>query len=63
MGYNISQQIPQGSDRAQEAENRRITALADELSRFCRIHETQYGVGKGDGARDIFVVDAEIKQL
>ena len=48
MDYDIPESIPQGSDRAQEAENRRIAEIADELSRLCRIHETQLGVGKDD---------------
>jgi len=48
MGYDISEQISQGSDRSQDAENRRIAAIADELSRLCRVHETQSGIGKAD---------------
>lgn len=48
MDYDIPESIPQGSDGAQEAENRRIAEIADELSRLCRIHEAQLGVGKVD---------------
>lgn len=48
MGYDISEQISQGSDGSQDAENRRIAAIADELSRLCRVHETQSGIGKAD---------------
>ena len=48
MDYDISEPISQGSDEAQEAENRRITEIADELSRLCRVHEAQFGAGEGD---------------
>lgn len=48
MDYDISQSIPQGSDGAQEAENLRIAAIADELCRLCRVHETQPGSGERD---------------
>lgn len=43
MNYDISQPIPQGSDRAQEAENSRIAAIANQLERLCRVHEAQSG--------------------
>lgn len=46
MNYEIFKSVPQGSDGAQEAENRRIKEIADELSRLCGIYETQSGVGK-----------------
>lgn len=39
MDYDISEPISQGSDEAQEAENRRIAEIADELSRLCRVYE------------------------
>lgn len=48
MDYDIPEPIPQGSDRAQEAENSRIAAIADELGRLCRVYETQSGNGKAD---------------
>ena len=48
MDYDISEPIPQGSDEAQEAENRRIAEIADELSRLCRVHEAKFGAGEGD---------------
>lgn len=48
MDYDIPESIPQGSDGAQEAENRRISEIADELGRLCRIHEAQLGDGKVD---------------
>ena len=41
MNYDISQPIPQGSDGAQDAENSRIAAIANELERLCTIHEAQ----------------------
>lgn len=43
MGHDISESIPQGSDRAQEAENCRKAEIAYELSRLYRVHETQSG--------------------
>lgn len=48
MDYDVSEPISQGSDEAQEAENRRIAEIADELRRLCRVHEAQFGVGKSD---------------
>ena len=48
MSYDIPESIPQGSDGAQEAENRRIEEIADEISRLCRVYETQLGNGKTD---------------
>ena len=30
---------------------------------FCRLHEKEPRDGKGDGGRDMYVVDAEIKKL
>ena len=43
MDYDISQPIPQGSDGAQDAEDSRIAAIANELERLCAIHEAQSG--------------------
>ena len=43
MNHDISQSIPQGSDAAQDAENRRIAAIANELERLCSVHEAQCG--------------------
>ena len=48
MDHDIPESIPQGSDGAQEAENRRIAEIADELSRLCRVHEAQSGNGQTD---------------
>ena len=43
MDHDISQPVPQGSDGAQDAENSRIAAIADELERLCAVHEAQCG--------------------
>ncbi|MBR4565806.1 MAG: hypothetical protein IKO17_02535 [Prevotella sp.] len=43
MSHDFSQPVPQGSDGAQDTENRRIAAIADELKRLCTIHEAQCG--------------------
>ena len=43
MSHDISQPVPQGSYRAQDAENCRIAAIADELERLCAVHEAQCG--------------------
>ena len=48
MDYDISEPISQGSDEAQEAENRRIAEITDELSRLCRVYEAQFRVGEGN---------------
>ena len=48
MNHDLHQQVPQGGDGAQDAENRRIAEIADELERLCGIHETQSGSGKAD---------------
>ena len=41
MSHDIFQSVPQGSIGAQEAENRRIEAIADEFRRRCKLYETQ----------------------
>ena len=46
MDYDLHQRIPQGSDGAQEAENCRISAIADELQRLCAVYEAQLGTGQ-----------------
>lgn len=43
MSHDISKSVPQGSYRTQDAENNRISAIADELERLCAIHEAQCG--------------------
>ena len=48
MHYDVSQSVPQGSDRTQEEENLRIAAIADELERLCTVYETQFGEGEAN---------------
>ena len=43
MSHDISQPVPQGGFGAQDAENRRIEAVADELRRRCELYEAQRG--------------------
>ena len=51
MNNDISEPVPQGSDGAQDAENSRIAAIANELERLCAIHEAQLGNSQADGGR------------
>ena len=51
MNHDISQPVPQGSDGAQDAENSRIAAIADELDRLCAVYETQLGDSQPDVSR------------
>ena len=46
MSHDISQSVPQGSIGAQDAENSRIEAIANELHRRCELYEAQCGVGQ-----------------
>ena len=46
MSDDISQSVSQRGDGAQDAENCRIAAIADELERLCAIHEAQCGAGR-----------------
>ena len=48
MDYDLFESVSQRSDRAQEEENCRIAAIADELERLCSVYETQLGTGKTD---------------
>ena len=48
MDYDISQPVPQGGDGAQDSENSRIAAIADELERLCAVYEAQCRVGQTD---------------
>lgn len=41
MDYDLFQPIPQGSDGAQDSENKRIEAIADELNRRCKLYEEE----------------------
>ena len=51
MDYDFSQPVPQGSNGAQDAENCRIAAIADELERICAVHEAQLGDSQADVSR------------
>ncbi len=53
--FDISQPVPQGSDGAQDAENSRIAAIADQLERLCAIHEAQ----RGDSLKDVSRFETE----
>ena len=46
MSHDISQPVPQGSDGAQDAENSRIAAIANELRRRCQLYEAQLRDGE-----------------
>ena len=48
MSHDVSQPVPQRSNGAQDAENSRITAIADELDRLCAIHEAQLRDSQAD---------------
>ena len=63
MNDDILKSVSQGSNGAYDEENRRIREISDELQRLCRLHEKEPRDGKGDGGRDMYVVDAEIKKL
>ena len=51
MNHDISQPVPQGGNGAQDAENSRIAAIADELERLCTVHEAQHGDSQTDVSR------------
>ena len=55
MDYDISQPVPQGGYGAQDAENCRIAAIADELERLCAVYEAQLG----DCQEDVTHFEAE----
>lgn len=55
MSHDISKSVPQGSYRTQDAENNRISAIADELERLCAIHEAQ----RGDSLKDVSRFETE----
>ena len=56
MNHDLSQSVPQGSDRTQDSENRRIHAIANELRRRCKLYEAQLRVG------EIHVNDRQIEE-
>ena len=51
MNHDISKPVPQGSNGAQDAENSRIAAIADELERLCAVHEAQLRNSQADVRR------------
>ena len=55
MNYDISQSVSQGSNGAQDEENSRIAAIANELERLCSVHETQ----RGNSQQNVGRLDAE----
>ena len=55
MSHDISQSVPQGSIGAQDAENCRVGAIADELYRLCELYEAQ----RGDSQQDVSRFEAE----
>lgn len=55
MNYDIFQPVPQGSLGAQDAENRRIETIANELRRRCELYETQ----RRDSQQDVNHFEAE----
>ena len=48
MNHDIFESISQRGNNAQDEENSRIAAVADELYRLCKLHETQSGIGQAD---------------
>ena len=46
MDYDILKSVSQGSDGAQDAENSRIAAIADELRRRSKLYEAKPGTGQ-----------------
>lgn len=55
MSHDIPQSVPQGSIGAQDAENCRVGAIADELYRLCELYEAQ----RGDSQQDVSRFEAE----
>ena len=51
MSHDISQSVPQGSIGAQDAENSRVGAIADEFYRLCELYEAQRGDSQQDVSR------------
>ena len=51
MNHDVSKPVSQRSDGAQDAEDSRIAAIADELERLCTVHEAQSGESHPDGGR------------
>ena len=51
MNHDISKSVSQRGNGAQDAENFRISAIANQLERLCRLHEEESREGKTDGSR------------
>lgn len=51
MNHDISKSVSQRGNGAQDAENCRISAIANQLERLCRLHEEESREGKTDGSR------------
>ena len=49
MTDGIFESVSQGSGGAEDAENRRIEEIIDELHRRCQLYEKESGIGKADG--------------
>ena len=58
MSYDFLQPVPQRSIGAQDAENSRIEAIANELHRRCELHEAQRGDSQSHVSSFVFVKDA-----
>ena len=55
MSHDISESVSQGSNGAQDEENSRIAAIANELERLCSVHEAQ----RGNSQQNVSRLDAE----
>ena len=55
MNHDISQSVSQGSNGAQDEENSRIAAIANELKRLCSVYEAQ----RGNSQQNVGRLDAE----
>ena len=55
MNDDLSQPIPQGGDRAQDSENIRIAAIANQLEGLCAVYEAQ----PRDGSQHVNRLEAE----
>ena len=55
MNHDISQSVSQGSYGAQDEENSRIAAIANELKRLCSVYEAQ----RGNSQQNVGHLDAE----
>ena len=55
MSHDISQPVPQGGFGAQDAENSRVGAIANELRRLCQLYEAQ----RRDSQQDVNHFEAE----